>query len=44
MKYSIKSIPTLDMFKNSKIVDQLVGGTPDYESYIKQIIQGTLKE
>ncbi len=33
MKYGIRSIPTLIIFKDGKPVDQIIGVTPNYESY-----------
>ncbi|MDD5455058.1 MAG: thioredoxin [Candidatus Ratteibacteria bacterium] len=34
-QYSVMSIPTLNFFKGGKVVDQIVGVTPDFESDIK---------
>jgi len=34
-KYSVMSIPTLNFFKDGKVVDQIVGVTPDFEADIK---------
>ncbi len=37
MKYGIRSIPTLLIFKNGQVVDQIVGAVP------KGVIDGKLK-
>ena len=34
-KYSVMSIPTLNFFKDGKVVDQIVGVTPNFEADIK---------
>jgi len=34
-QYSVMSIPTLNFFKDGKVVDQIVGVTPDFEADIK---------
>lgn len=38
-QYGIMSIPTLNLFKDGKIVDQIVGVTPNFESDIKAKIE-----
>ena len=44
MKCGIRSIPTLNIYKNSEVVEHLIGVTPDYESDLKAMIEKTLKE
>jgi len=44
VKCGIRSIPTLNIYKNSEVVEQLIGVTPDYESDLKEMIRRTLKE
>jgi len=39
MKYGIMSIPTLNIYKNGEVVDQIIGVTPSYESDIKKKIE-----
>ena len=34
--YRIMSIPTLQLFKNGELVDQVIGVTPNYESDLKR--------
>jgi thioredoxin 1 len=34
-QYSVMSIPMLNFFKNGKVVDQIIGVTPDFEADIK---------
>lgn len=34
-QYSVMSIPTLNFFKDGKVVDQIIGATPDFEADIK---------
>lgn len=43
-KYAIMSIPTLNLFKDGKVVDQIVGVTPNFESDIKGKIESFLKQ
>jgi thioredoxin 1 len=38
VEYGIVSIPTLIIYKNGKIVDQVIGVTPSFESMLKQKI------
>ncbi|MCK4905726.1 thioredoxin [bacterium] len=38
-QYSVMSIPTLNFFKEGKVVDQIVGMTPDFETDIKTKIE-----
>ena len=42
MKYGIRSIPTLIIFKDGQPVDQIVGVTPNYESDLEQKIESHL--
>ena len=39
MKYGIRSIPTLNIYKDGKVVDQMIGVTPSYESDLKEKIE-----
>ena len=39
MKYSIMSIPTLNLYVNGEVVDQIIGVTPSYESDLKRKIE-----
>jgi len=43
-EYGIMSIPTLSIFKDGKVVDQITGVTPGYESDIKKKIEPHLEE
>ncbi len=43
-KYAVMSIPTLNLFKGGKVVDQIVGVTSDFESDIKVKIESFLKQ
>ena len=43
-EYGIMSIPTLSIFKDGKVVDQITGVTPGYESDIKKKIEPHLQE
>jgi thioredoxin 1 len=43
-EYGIMSIPTLNIFKAGKVVDQITGVTPGYESDIKKKIEPYLEE
>ena len=38
IKYGIMSIPTLHIFKDGRVVDQIIGVTPNYESDLKKKI------
>jgi thioredoxin 1 len=42
MKYGIRSIPTLIIYKDGQPVDQIVGVTPNYESDLKRKIESHL--
>jgi thioredoxin 1 len=42
MKYGIRSIPTLNIYKDGKVVDQMIGVTPNYEFDLKQKIESHL--
>jgi len=44
MKYSIMSIPTLNIYKDGEVVDQIIGVTPSYESDITKKIKPYLEE
>ena len=39
INYGIMSIPTLNIYKNGKVVDQIIGVTPSYESDLKKKIE-----
>jgi thioredoxin 1 len=39
MRYGIRSIPTLNIYKDGKVVDQMIGVTPSYESDLKEKIE-----
>jgi len=39
MNYRIMSIPTLNLYKDGKVVDQIIGVTPGYESDLKKKIE-----
>lgn len=39
MKYGIMSIPTLNLYVNGEVVDQIIGVTPSYESDLKRKIE-----
>lgn len=39
IEYRVMSIPTLNMFKDSEVVDQIIGVTPNYESDLKKMIE-----
>ena len=41
--YGIMSIPTLNIYKDGQIVDQIVGVTPRYESDLKEKIEPQLQ-
>jgi len=42
MKYGIKSIPTLNIYKNGEVIDQIIGITRTYESDLKKKIESYL--
>jgi thioredoxin 1 len=42
MKYGIRSIPTLIIYKDGKVVDQIVGVSPDYEAQLRRKIESHL--
>ena len=44
IKYGIRGIPTLNIYKDGEVVDQIVGVTPTYESDIKKKIKPHLEE
>ena len=39
LKYSVMSIPTLNIYKGGDVVDQIIGVTPSYESDLKKKIE-----
>jgi thioredoxin 1 len=43
-QYGIMSIPTLNIYKNGKVVDQIIGVTPSYESDLKKKIEPHLEK
>jgi len=43
IKYGVMSIPTLNIYKDGQVVDQIVGVTPAYEADIKKKIEPYLK-
>jgi thioredoxin 1 len=43
IEHGIMSIPTLNIFKNGQVVDQIVGVTPRYESDLKKKIEPLLE-
>jgi len=44
IKYGIMSIPTLNIYKDGNVVDQIIGVTPSYESDLKKKIEPHLEE
>lgn len=44
MKYSIMSIPTLNIYKDGEVVDQIIGVTQSYESDLKKKIEPHLEK
>jgi len=44
IKYGIMSIPTLNIYKNGEVIDQIIGVTPSYESDLKKKIEPYLEE
>ena len=43
-EYGIMSIPTLNIFKDGQVIDQIIGVTSSYESDIKKKIEPHLEE
>ena len=41
--YGIMSIPTLNIYKDGQVIDQIVGITPRYESDLREKIESQLK-
>lgn len=41
--YSIRAIPTLNIYKSGKVVDQIIGVPPGYESDLKSKIDAHLQ-
>jgi thioredoxin 1 len=39
MEYSIMNIPTVNIFKDGKVMDQIVGVLPNYESDLREKIE-----
>ena len=39
IKYSVMSVPTLNVYKGGEVVDQIIGVTPGYESDLKKKIE-----
>ena len=44
VEYSIVSIPTLNIYKNGEVVDQIIGIIPDFESSLKKKIEPHLEQ
>lgn len=44
INYGIMSIPTLNIYKDGQVVDQIVGVTPGYEADIKEKIEPHLEK
>jgi thioredoxin 1 len=42
MKYSISGIPTLNIYKDGEVVDQMIGVSPNYESDLKKKIESNI--
>ena len=42
VRYGIRSIPTLNIYKDGEVVDQMIGVTPNYESDVKKKIESHL--
>jgi thioredoxin 1 len=42
IKYGIMSIPTLHIFKDGQVVEQVIGVTPNYEASLKKKIESHL--
>jgi thioredoxin 1 len=43
-EYGIMNIPTLNIYKDGKVVDQIIGVRPGYESDLKKKIEPHLKK
>lgn len=43
-KYRIMSIPTLNVYRDGEVVDQVIGVSPDYESDLMRKIEPHLEE
>lgn len=44
IKYGVMSIPTLNIYKDGDVVDQITGVTPGYEADIKKKIEPHLEQ
>lgn len=44
MDYGIMNIPTLNIYKDGEVVEQIIGVRPGYESDLKEKIEPHLKE
>jgi len=44
IKYGVMSIPTLNIYKDGEVVDQIIGVTPSYESDLKRKIEPHLEK
>jgi len=44
IKYGIQSIPTLNIYKDGEVIDQIIGVTPNYESDLKKKIEPHLEK
>jgi thioredoxin 1 len=44
VKYGITSIPTLSIFANGELVDQIIGVTPNFETNLKEKIEPHLAQ
>ncbi|HID87992.1 MAG TPA: thioredoxin [Anaerolineae bacterium] len=44
MRYGIMSIPTVNIYKDGKVVDQIIGVPPSYEADIKKKIESHLED
>ncbi len=42
MKYGISGIPTLNIYKDGEVVDQMIGVSPNYESDLKKKIESNI--
>ncbi|MBN2198616.1 MAG: thioredoxin [Candidatus Aminicenantes bacterium] len=43
-QFGIMSIPTLNLYKDGEVVDQMIGVTPSYESDLKKMIEPKLEK
>ena len=43
INYGIMSIPTLNIYKDGQVIDQIIGVTPSYESDLKEKIEPQLQ-